>query len=413
MGSDSGVFWENDALSLPIASFLDTHFEPGLFAKWLGVTDEPFLTDPRAIADGVLAPPSIEVSATQVSPADANDEVEVVVQVTDQGGGIGSPSLYHLGLRVSPEKLVDTNKTELGGKESRIYRYRLRALPGENTFTARVRDEEGVDSPGRSVSLMVDSERLDPELHIVTIAIDDYGSQGLNLNYSIADATGLIENLSSLADPLFASVQTTSIHNSAATRRGVLDGLRGLRSAGPDDVIVIYVATHGDVIDKKFHLLLQGLQLPLAKPSLGRVAVSFDEIAREIEMLDARRVLLLLDTCKSGDALAQLETDFADRRALQSFGNLLGVHMIAATAKGQFASESKVLGHGIFTYSIIQSLQGGADLAPVDGLLTATELASSAANDVPALSAQYARYPQWPTVYSRGFDFSVASSSPR
>jgi uncharacterized caspase-like protein len=198
-----------------------------------------------------------------------------------------------------------------------------------------------------------------------------------------------------------------------ATRRGVLNGLRDLRSAGPDDVIVIYVATHGDVINEKFHLLLQGLQLPLAKPSLGSVAVSFDEISQEIERLDARRVLLLLDTCKSGDALAQLETDFADRRALQNFSNLLGVHMIAATAKGQFASESKVLGHGIFTYTIIQALRGGADLAPTDGLLTATELASSAESEVPALSAQYSRYPQWPTVYSRGFDFSVASAGSR
>mgnify|MGYP003110602897 FL=1 len=87
----------------------------------------------------------------------------------------------------------------------------------------------------------------------------------------------------------------------------------------------------------------------------------------------------------------------------------MGVHLIAATAKGQLATESSLLGHGVFTYSIVEGLRGNADRAPTDGRVTASELAAYTAAGVPALSATYASFPQWPTIYARGFDFGVAA----
>jgi len=410
MGKDNGVFWENESLSFPISNFLDTYFEPGLFAKWLGTNNEPYLTNPQSLEEGVLVPPTIELELTPPAASDPRQEIEVTIRVSDQGGGVGSPNLYHLGLRVSPDKLVDSSTSRHKGQESSTYVYRVRALPGDNNFTAHIRDSEGITSPTRASSLRVAGATEDPDMHILAVAIDDYGSSKLNLNYSLADANGLVTNLESLAQPLFANVNSTTIRNQSATRDNVLDAFRNLQAAKPEDVIVIYVATHGDVIDEQFRLLLQGFRIPLSRRSLSSFGISIGEIAQEIERLDARRVMFLLDTCKSGDALKQLENDFKDRRALQSFSNLLGVHMIAATAKGQLASESSVLGHGIFTYSVIQALKGGADIAPSDGLLTASELARYAEAGVPALSAQYSPFPQWPTIYSRGFDFSIAKS---
>jgi hypothetical protein len=410
MGRDNGVYWENESLSFPISNFLDTYFEPGLFAKWLGTTNEPYLTNPNTLEDGVLVPPTIELKLTPPVSDDPRQEIEVAVRVSSQGGGIGEPSLYHLGLRVSPDKLVDTVVSRHKGQETATYTYRVRALPGDNNFTAHIKDPEGIASPTRASSVRIDGKTMDPDMHILAVAIDDYGYSNINLNYSIADANGLVTNLESLAQPLFANVRSTTIRNQSATRAKVLDAFRNLQTAKPEDVIVIYIATHGDVIDEEFQLLLQGFRVPLAINTLSSFGLSIGEIAREIERLDARRVMFLLDTCKSGDALKQLENDFEDRRALQSFSNLLGVHMIAATAKGQLASESSVLGHGIFTYSVIQALKGGADIAPTDGLLTASELARYAEAGVPALSAQYSPFPQWPTIYSRGFDFSIARS---
>jgi len=407
-GEDIGVSWADDSVEFPLPSFVETHFEPGLFSKWLRADNE-FATDPKALSEGVLAPPRIAMSLTPPAPDDPQQLIEVQVKLTDTGGGLGTPSLYHLGLRVSQEKLVDRSSTVESDRRVSLTTWKVRALPGENTFTARVRDTDGIVSPARVDSVQVAGAPSDPALHLFAIAIDDYDDEELNLDYSIADADAVLARLARQAEPLFSEVFTTAIKNREATRSAVVDAIRGLRDAKPEDVIVIYAATHGDVFDDKFHLLLQGLRAPVTRQNARRVGLAFDEIAAELEQLDARRVILLLDTCKSGDALADLQNEFRDRRALQSFSNLLGVHMIAATAKGQLATESSVLGHGVFTYSLIEGLGGGADEAPKDGLLTASELALFAEAGVPALSARYAAFPQWPTVYSRGFDFSVAA----
>ncbi|MEM1144228.1 MAG: caspase family protein [Pseudomonadota bacterium] len=410
VGEDNGVSWANDDLEFPLPSFVDTHFEPGLFSKWL-YSSFDYLTDPRALAEGVLTPPRIEMSLEAPGAADPDQLITVEVVVTDDGGGLGTPTLYHLGLKVSPEKVVSSSTKEEGDRRISTTVWRVRALPGENTFTAKVKDQEGVISPARVDSVQISGDGDDPALHLLAIAVDDYGDEQLNLNYSTADAEAVVANLRDLAGPLFSQVYTTTITNEDATREGVLAAVRGMRDANPEDVIVIYAASHGEVFDDNFHLLLQGLRLPLSKRRVKQVGLAFDELARELELLDARRVVMLLDTCKSGDALENLQSDFRDRRALQSFGNLLGLHLIAATAKGQLATESSVLGHGVFTYNFIQGLQGNADRAPQDGVLTASEIAEFAEAGVPALSAQYAAFPQWPTVYARGFDFGVAASA--
>ncbi|GAB5415196.1 MAG: hypothetical protein Cons2KO_27990 [Congregibacter sp.] len=406
-GADIGVSWASEDAEFPLPSFVDTHFEPGLFGKWLGA-NAGYLTEPTALSDGVLVPPRIEMTLQALEPTGSKQQIEVRVKVADNGGGLGAPSLYHLGLRVSADKQVDQETAVENNRAVSVTTWRVSALQGENTFTARVKDADGVLSPARVDSLQVNTGASDPAMHILAIAIDEYGDPRLNLNYSIADADAVVTQLAALAEPLYSTVHKTVIRNEQATRTGVLEAVRELRTANPEDVIVIYAATHGEVIDEKFHLLLQGLRFPLNKRVIRRSAIAFDDFAEELEGLDARRVVLLLDTCKSGDALADLQNEFRDRRALQSFGNLLGVHLIAATAKGQLATESSVLGHGVFTYSLLEALSGKADSKPADGLLTASELAGFAEAGVPALSAQYAAFPQWPTVYTRGFDFDVA-----
>lgn len=405
-GQDIGVSWVNDEFDFPLANFVDTHFEPGLFNQWLQ-GDDAYLTDPEAIADGVLVPPGIALALKAVDDG-SRQFIDAEVTVTDNGGGLGQASLYHLGLKVSDAKLKDRRTGVENGKAVAVTTWRVRALPGENTFTAKVKDTDGVMAPARVDSVGVARRSANPALHLLAIAVDDYGDERLNLNYSTADAAAVVAQLEERAGAVFSAVHSTVISNRAATRQGVMAALRKLRDANPEDVIVIYAATHGDVIDDEFHLLLQGLRYPLSARRVKTTGIAFDEFARELEQLDARRVLLLLDTCKSGDALEDLQSEFRDRRALQRFGNLLGVHLIAATAKGQLATESSVLGHGVFTYSIVEGLQGKADRAPVDDLVTASELASFAETGVPALSARYAAFPQWPTIYARGFDFSVA-----
>ncbi len=115
--------------------------------------------------------------------------------------------------------------------------------------------------------------------------------------------------------------------------------------------------------------------------------------------LSARRVFLLLDTCKSGDAVQILADRAKDQRVLQIFGSNLGLNLIAATAKGQNALEVNTLGHGVFTYTLLEALAGDADRAPQDGTITATEVGGFTSEKVTAMTSQMVCCPSHPLFF--------------
>jgi uncharacterized caspase-like protein len=186
----------------------------------------------------------------------------------------------------------------------------------------------------------------------------------------------------------------------------------GLEEAAPEDTVVIYFATHGEVLEDTFHLLLRGLTLPIEANDLSKIGISVDTLSARISQLDARRVFLLLDTCKSGDAISRIATMGRDQRALQMFSTSLGVHLIAATGKGQNALEVNTLGHGVFTHTLLNALRGEADGAPFDQIVTAEEVGGYTKDRVMALTRQLKLPPQNPTVYSQGFDFRIGVVDP-
>ena len=89
------------------------------------------------------------------------------------------------------------------------------------------------------------------------------------------------------------------------------------------------------------------------------------------------------------------------------FGGRLGIHLLAGTDKGQLASELSSLGHGLFTYAILEALSGKADNRPADGLVSVKEMIDFAEHTVTDMSGKYAQTSQRPTAVSRGFDFAV------
>ena len=68
---------------------------------------------------------------------------------------------------------------------------------------------------------------------------------------------------------------------------------------------------------------------------------------------------MLVDACKSGAVIIAFR-GFEDRKALSQLSRSTGVHIVAASTKDQFAAEVKELGHGVFTYILLEGLKGKA-----------------------------------------------------
>ena len=85
-----------------------------------------------------------------------------------------------------------------------------------------------------------------------------------------------------------------------------------------------------------------------------------------------------------------------------------GIAVLASTGTAQYASEVKQLGHGIFTYSILEGLSGKADGGTKDGKITIKELAAFLEDNVPELTKTYRGTSQYPNTSIRGMDFPIA-----
>jgi uncharacterized caspase-like protein len=95
----------------------------------------------------------------------------------------------------------------------------------------------------------------------------------------------------------------------------------------------------------------------------------------------------------------------AEEKALAQLARSTGTFWITATGSQQFATEFAELGHGVFTYSLIEGLAGKADNG--DKRITIKELSAYIENRVPELSEKYKGTSQFPSGYSFGNDFPV------
>ena len=115
--------------------------------------------------------------------------------------------------------------------------------------------------------------------------------------------------------------------------------------------------------------------------------------------------LFILDACQSAGAFAQLVTNDANQQKnLAVVARSTGTHWIAASGSQQFANEFSQLGHGAFTYVLLQALKGEATK---NGMITVNGLKGFLQFQVPELMKKYNGTAQSPSSYGFGNDFPV------
>jgi len=95
-----------------------------------------------------------------------------------------------------------------------------------------------------------------------------------------------------------------------------------------------------------------------------------------------------------------------DAEAIVQLARSSGVVMIASSGTKQYATEFADLKHGVFTYALLEALDGKADNG--DKKLTVNELKFYMEDRVPELTKQHGGQAQYPTGYITGNDFPIS-----
>jgi hypothetical protein len=411
-GNENAFGYINFALGdelIPLDNIYDNFFRPNLLAIQGGVTYEPTLNISK-----LTPPPTVKILSPENKSNSSTAQVEVKVQVEDAGGGIDEIRLYHNG------KLIEG--TQRGFKkvnsksDDNIIFFTIQLLGGVNNIKATAFNNQRTEAiPSEIVVNYQLTQQIKPNLYVIAIGINKYRNPKYNLNYAENDANGFVSALESGAASIFGSINKTFVLNEAATRDGILSAFEKVKSqVQPQDVFVFYYAGHG-VMDggsnrsqPEFYLVPHDVtKMYEADELLKEKGVSADDLLQLSKSLLAQKQLFVLDACQSGGALQTFAMrGAAEEKAIAQLARSTGTYFIAASGTEQFATEVATLGHGVFTYALIQTLKGDCRNTP-DKKVTVNMLKSCIEELVPDLTQKHKGEPQFPTGYGFGQDFPI------
>jgi uncharacterized caspase-like protein/peptidoglycan/xylan/chitin deacetylase (PgdA/CDA1 family) len=234
----------------------------------------------------------------------------------------------------------------------------------------------------------------------IVIGIDDY-AKWPKLQYAARDAQAIRETL--IQKFAFAPEHIVSLVNKEATRTNILAAFHDkLAHSGmkKNDRLFVFFAGHGAT-----RKLSSGRDLGYIIPvdsdpdQLATDAVPMTELQNIAESLTAKHALFVMDACYSGLGLTR---GAGSNNFLRDNAKRLGRQMLTAGGADQLVADGGPNGHSVFTWTLLQGLNGKADLNG-DGLITATELAAYVAPAVAAVSRQTPAFGSLPG--SEGGDF--------
>jgi len=401
-GGEQRVGWQLDrgadvaAEFLPLARFAERYFDPlGAISAIGDAPQRRPLPDLRA---GLALPPSVQFLSPHSGGRVDADSVAVALDVVDRGGGIAEVRLLRNG------KVVQTAMPEVA-KGSALLRFDLPLEGGTNAIEAVALARDRTASAPVALELQAPARPGRPRLHVLAVGLNEYRNSQFNLRFSVPDARSVAAIFRALGGKLFADVEVDELYDAAATRAGILAKLHDFGATRPDDVVVVYLAGHGETIGDDWFFVPWEVTEPEVDAQLRREGLSSRELAAAIKAMPARKVVVLIDACKSGAALASFR-GLEERRLLAQLSRATGTHLIAATDKDQEASELQTLGHGVFTYTLLEGLGGKAATAGA-GDVTALKLMAYVEAALPELSKRYHTVEQFPVVSSTGMDFPL------
>jgi uncharacterized caspase-like protein len=245
-----------------------------------------------------------------------------------------------------------------------------------------------------------------------------------HLNYTTADATAFA---AALEDPSIGQFPADNVHvltDKQATTKNIKEQLNWIaRHAGADDLVVIYVATHGtprtvDSAGGANYLVTYDTEAysgdNFNEDALYATAYPMVELANAVATrMKALRTVVFLDTCYSGAAAGpgapaptEKLANTAPSEAMLSHMSLgTGRIVMSASENNEESLESDKLHHGYFTYYLLQTLKNGKGLTPL------SQVYASVAQQVSqSVSAQGAH--QHPVMNRSSADADFALRSP-
>jgi uncharacterized caspase-like protein len=224
----------------------------------------------------------------------------------------------------------------------------------------------------------------------VVIGINDY-RHWPRLAYAVADADAISKLLTERFG--FKPSNVFTLLDQEATRDNIVSALGGTladpKRVDREDRVLVFFAGHGAT-----QQLASGGNLGYLIPVDAELetyqikGISMSRLRDFSELIPAKHIYYIMDSCYSGIALTRgAGADGRSQSYVQEITRRSARQILTAGGADQTVADSGPGGHSVFTWTLLQGLQGMADMDG-NGLVTASELGAFTAPIVSQFSKQ-------------------------
>lgn len=316
------------------------------------------------------------INREQISYEQKNNKLNIHIRGTDSSYQLRSMNVWindnpvfgKKGVRLFRQQTIDTIIT-------------LTLSQGENTIEAGIMNENGTESYRNPLLVRHTSEKTGPVMtRFIGIGIDRFADSSYNLQYSVKDIRDLAQKLK---EKYGKHIIMDTLFNEQVTVQNIKSLKQKLLNTSVDDKVIISYSGHG-LLNAGYDYFLSAYAVQFNQPEKN--GLPYEELENLLDSIPARKKLLLIDACHSGEVdkedLVRLNQSPAGLvkgikpvaykhngnlglknsfQLMQSLfvhvGQSTGASIISAAAGSQFALERSDLKNGVFTYAILEAMK--------------------------------------------------------
>jgi uncharacterized caspase-like protein len=306
---------------------------------------------------------------------------------------------------------------DLSKKPSKKYsgKAEIELSAGRNEIQASVINAKGLESFKDGFVIHLKTAEEKPDLYLVAVGVSEYRDSQYNLTYAAKDAGDVAAAFEGQAS--YRKVNLVSLTDAGAVREKILETRKLLEGSRVDDHVIVFMAGHG-LLDKDLNYFFATSDMNFSNPS--ERGMEYEAIEGLLNGIPARRKLLLMDTCHSGEieeeqgapepppaaAGSRIAVRAAGTRGLKGgeqrrigqvaalmdnlFADLRrgsGASVISSAGGAEYALESPEWRNGVFTYSLLNGLKTGTADKDGDRHIRVSELRRFVTETVRTLTA--------------------------
>lgn len=344
-----------------------------------------------------IAPPRLKLTVDRVDLSSAGKpKVALKVEGEKNVLALKDYSVFVNGIPVTPSR-----QRVLAGLESAQFTRSLQLDLTARANDIRVEAFNGV-SMGVAETYVglqgdVTPAHVNGDLYMLTIGANVFPNlpKRMHLAYAAQDAeeVGKTLQLQGIGNYEHIYMHTLSDSTEKPDHDAVMAALSFAEQAGPNDTVVIFLASHGiSDVSGNYYFVPRDVQLPdIARAQKGETASSLVPWTAFFDALrsSAGRRVLIVDTCHARDIEGSFEAHSLQKRSASS-----QFALIVAAKGNEESQEYAPAKHGLFTYSLLSAMNKESDKNR-DGIVSLQEMFDAAVPVVESLRYKQAG-PQTP-----------------